>query len=210
MIRSVIAALATGSLAALLIVAVPRLAAAADGQTLRTVADFVDIEDDEARAAALFGEMFKVISHPRCMNCHPVDARPRQGEDMALHMPPVVRGEGGFGVAGMRCSTCHGAENASFVGAAGSMPGHEHWHLAPASMGWTGMTQGEVCAQLKDPERNGNRTLAEVHEHMAKDGLVGWAWSPGEGRAPAPGDQALLGALTAAWVDAGAHCPTAG
>jgi hypothetical protein len=61
--------------------------------------------------------------------------------------------------------------------------------------------------QLKYPERNGHRTLAELHEHMAEDRLVGWGWHPGAGRQPAPGTQRIFGALVQAWIDAGAVCP---
>ena len=196
-------------------VAVAALAAvqspvAQTGNTLRVVQEFSDIEDEAERSKALFGEMAKVITHPRCMNCHPRDNSPRQGEDMRMHNPPVVRyDESGMGAPGMRCTTCHGAENVQLVGVGGiqSMPGHEPWHLAPASMGWIGLSNGEICEQLKDPERNGDRTLADIHEHMAEDGLVGWGWHPGEGREPAPGTQARFGKLTQAWIDTGAHCP---
>jgi len=38
---------------------------------------------------------------------------------------------------------------------------------------------------------------------MAEDALVGWAWAPGVGRAPAPGSQAEFGALVRAWAGAG-------
>ncbi|MEM9797819.1 MAG: Isoquinoline 1-oxidoreductase subunit [Pseudomonadota bacterium] len=169
---------------------------------------FADIADDGERAAALFDEMAKVITHPRCMNCHPVGNSPLQGDLMEVHQPPVVRGPADFGAVGMQCTTCHGAQNVAYTGAEGSIPGHEPWHIAPVSMGWTGMTNAEICAQMKDPERNGNRTLAEVHEHNAEDGLVGWAWDPGEGRTPAPGSQELFGQLTQAWIDAGAGCPS--
>ena len=43
---------------------------------------------------------------------------------------------------------------------------------------------------------------------MANDSLVGWAWAPGFGRAPAPGTQKELGALLEAWIKTGAVCPT--
>ena len=49
--------------------------------------------------------------------------------------------------------------------------------------------------------------MAALLQHMAEDSLVGWGWSPGAGRAPAPGTQAGFGALLRAWADAGAHCP---
>jgi hypothetical protein len=37
-----------------------------------------------------------------------------------------------------------------------------------------GLSATEICDQIKDPERNGNRTLADLHENNATDGLVGW------------------------------------
>lgn len=183
------------------------LAGAAAHAELRGPGDFAGIADERARAVALFEEMGQVLQHPRCVNCHPAGDRPLQGEAMVPHQPPVVRGDGGMGVPGMFCTTCHGAENVAFVGAEGSIPGHEVWFLAPIEMAWEGRSLGEICAQIKDPARNGGKTLAELHEHNAHDGLVGWGWHPGEGREPAPGDQETFGALTQAWIDAGAHCP---
>ena len=49
--------------------------------------------------------------------------------------------------------------------------------------------------------------MAALVRHMAEDSLVGWAWSPGVGRAPAPGTQAEFGALVRAWAAAGGDCP---
>ncbi len=175
---------------------------------LRTAAVFADIADEEERAAALFSEMFKVIGHPRCVNCHTPDEHPRQGDAMAIHQPPAVRGDAGFGMPGMNCNTCHGAENYAYATGEGSIPGHEVWLLAPVSMNWLGLSEAEVCAQMKDPQRNGGRTLKAIHEHNAEDGLVGWGWRPGEGREPVPGDQETFGDLTLAWIEAGAHCPS--
>jgi hypothetical protein len=65
----------------------------------------------------------------------------------------------------------------------------------------------EICEQIKDPKRNGGRTLADIHRHIATDSLVAWAWRPGVGRDPAPGTQAELGELINAWIAAGAQCP---
>ena len=102
---------------------------------LRTVDEFDAISDETERSRALFNEMMKVISSPRCLNCHPVDGGPRQGDDMQPHDPPVVRGAADFGAPGMRCSTCHGPENFDYASGEGSIPGHEPWHLAPVEMG---------------------------------------------------------------------------
>ena len=192
-------------LIAALLCAAPGFADTVDG--LRTPDEFASIENEAERSAALFEEMMIVIGHPRCMNCHPVDDTPRLGMDMQVHQPPVVRGAADFGAPGMRCSTCHGSGNVAYGTGEGSIPGHSPWHLAPASMGWIGKSAAEICAQLKDPERNGGRSLAELHEHNAEDGLVGWGWHPGDGREPAPGNQEIFGQLTQAWIDSGAACP---
>jgi hypothetical protein len=74
-------------------------------------------------------------------------------------------------------------------------------------MAWQGKSIGEICRQLKDPDRNGGRTLALLHEHIARDDLVSWGWTPGDGREPAPGTQGVLGQLVQAWIDSGAECP---
>ena len=173
---------------------------------LKTPAAFAALTNDDERAAALFLEMAKVIQHPRCANCHPRSGGPTQGDDMRPHEPPMLRVDG-FGPPGLECGTCHGAENAEFASMTGSVPGAEPWHLPPESMGWQGLSPAEICVQIKDLEKNGGRSLDDLVAHNTADHLVNWAWNPGEGRTPAPGDQATFGALTRAWVDAGAGCP---
>jgi hypothetical protein len=174
-------------------------------EELRAPSAFANIADREARSRALFTEAAKVIMNPRCVNCHPAGDRPLQGNDSHPHIPHVRRGDGGMGVAGLRCNTCHQTQNVDYA----SLPGHPAWHLAPIEMAWHGRSLAEICAQIKDPERNGGKTLAELQQHMAEDSLVGWGWQPGAGREPAPGDQATFGELIAAWIDTGAHCPDA-
>jgi hypothetical protein len=176
---------------------------AAAASELRPAASFAGIADPRARAIALFEEAGKVLQHPRCMNCHPAGDRPTQTDRMRPHQPLVVRGEDGHGAPGLRCATCHHAANFD----AAHVPGHPEWHLAPAAMAWQGRTLGELCEQIKDRARNGNRDMAALIHHLAEDSLVGWAWSPGGGRDPAPGSQAQFGELMKAWQAAGAHCP---
>lgn len=176
---------------------------------LRTVESFNSIADPTQRSVALFTEASKVITHPRCLNCHPADGRPTQGDDMHPHTPPMWGGPEGHGVKGLACSACHTAANFQTGGLPPtSTPGDPKWALAPAEMAWQGKTPAQICAQLKDPARNGGRDLAALHEHMAQDHLVGWGWNPGPGRTPAPGTQAQFGALIKAWIDTGAACPT--
>jgi hypothetical protein len=104
----------------------------------------------------------------------------------------------------MRCTTCHQAANFD----PGRVPGNPKWQLAPLSMAWQRRSLADICAQVRDPARNGGHGLGEIVEHMAHDELVGWAWRPGGDREPAPGTQAAFGALIKAWADSGAACPT--
>lgn len=198
-------------LAALALIGLPMAVASSAPAPVAAQADllppgtFDRITDRHARAVALFTEMGKVIQSPRCLNCHPRGDSPTQ-HDGVPHSPPVARG-GGNGVAGLQCTTCHGAANVTFENGRGSIPGNPAWLLAPAEMAWAGKSLGAICAQLKDTRRNGGRSLADLLKHNATDGLVGWGWDPGLGRKPAPGSQQRFGELTKAWIDAGAACP---
>ncbi len=182
--------------------------ASAQEISLRPPSAFSSIGDARARSVALLTEAAKVIQSPRCLNCHPVNRQPTQGNDLHAHVPPMHAGPGDHGVPGLPCQSCHGDANATTLASSiASIPGHSRWGLAPASMAWQGKSLREICLQLKDGERNGGRSLAKIHEHVATDSLVGWAWHPGEGRSPAPGTQARFGALVEAWISTGAHCP---
>jgi hypothetical protein len=178
----------------------PSSAAASD---LRPASDFAGIADQRARSLALFQEAGKVLGHPRCVNCHPAGDSPHQTDRMRLHQPMVVRGADGHGAPTLQCNTCHGPANFDPA----HVPGHAEWHLAPLSMAWEGRSLGQICEQIKDRARNGGRDLAEILHHVGEDSLVGWAWSPGIGRAPAPGTQARFGEIMRAWAAAGAFCP---
>src|SRR5450755_4072098 len=176
---------------------------------LRAPSAFSDISDRAARSRALFTEAAKVITSPRCMNCHPAGDRPTQANDMHAHMPPVTRGDAGLGVPGNTCSACHTDHNFTLEEHSSyrSIPGHPRWSVAPIEMAWQGKSPGEICLQLKDPKRNGGRDLARLHEHAAGDDLIAWGWQPGAGRDPAPGTQKQFGELVQAWIDTGAQCP---
>src|SRR5437763_6352689 len=177
---------------------------------LRPASSFASIQDRRERSIALFGEAGKVIQHPRCINCHPAGDHPLQGNDEHPHVPAVARGPEDMGAPGAYCTACHREDNVTLLASPHtSIPGHPRWQLAPREMAWQGMALGAICEQLKDRERNGHRTLAELHEHMAEDDLVGWGWHPGAGREPVPGTQELFGELIQAWIDAGAACPPA-
>jgi hypothetical protein len=176
---------------------------------LKSPSEFESIGDKTARSRAIFTELGKVLTHPRCMNCHPAGANPMQGTDRHEHMPPVWREDTAAATIGTTCAGCHTGENFAVTGASTykSIPGHPRWGLAPLSMAWEGKSLGDICRQLKDKDRNGGRDLAMLQEHIAKDDLLAWGWKPGPGREPAPGSQEIAGKLAQAWIDSGAECP---
>ena len=187
---------------ALLAVVMAAQASNAPTEDLAKPESFEAIGDTAARSAALFTEAGKVLTHARCVNCHPAGDRPRQGDVRRLHQPPVARGDDGFGLPAMRCPICHQAAN--FEPA--RVPGNQVWHLAPSEMAWEGNTLGEICAQIKDPARNGGRRTGEqVIEHMKTDPLVLWAWAPGRRTTPPLSHEKFVEVLEA-WVKAGMPC----
>jgi hypothetical protein len=183
----------------------PARVAPVGADELAPLASFDSLADRAVRSRALFGEVSKVLMHPRCVNCHTPDETPRQGDGHAIHDPPVARGTTDRGVVGMQCTGCHQDHNLELA----RVPGAPGWHLAPTTMVWLDKRADEICVQLRDPARNGGRTLAQVQDHLAHDPLVGWGWAPGADRVPAPGNQATVGALFQAWIDTGAVCPEA-
>jgi hypothetical protein len=172
---------------------------------LRTPDAFSVYAERVERSRALFTEASRVLLHPRCANCHPSGDVPLQYQGR-LHDPPVLRGPEDRGVVGMECSSCHQDRNLELA----RVPGAPNWHVAPLSMAWAGRDAPAVCEQIKDPARNGGKSLAQIVDHSQHDLLVAWGWAPGGEREPAPGSQAQFGALVAAWAESGAECPPPG
>src|SRR5262245_10833870 len=123
-------------------------------QSLKAPSDFASIGDPAARSRAMFGEIGKLLTHPRCLNCHPAGDRPLQGADHHEHFPPVYREDRAAGRIGTLCTGCHTEANYTLHEAATyeSIPGHPRWTLAPLSMAWEGKSVGDICRQLKDTE----------------------------------------------------------
>jgi hypothetical protein len=158
------------------------------------------------RSVALFQQMWPVLQHPRCMNCHPRSDFPRQGNDRHRHTMNVTRGADDHGAVGLQCRTCHQSANQSASG----VPGAPDWHLAPVRMAWEGLTMGEVCRALLDPARGGLQPTQLV-AHL-NTGLVRWAWAPGtdthsQPRATPPMSHRQFVELAREWVATGAGCP---
>ena len=173
-----------------------------------TIEAMIKVQKDSS--AKLFLRMAEVIESPRCLNCHPAGRSPTQGDDMHLHTPPIVSDASGHGIPGLHCSACHSVSNEPIhMPNIQVVPGNPAWALAPAAFAWQHRSLREICEQIKDPRRNGGRTLEKIHDHVAYDPLVGWAWHPGLGRKPAPMTQATFGRLVQRWIDSGAKCPAA-
>src|SRR5436189_3861120 len=71
--------------------------------TLQAPSAFAAISDPSERSRAIFAEAAKVLTHPRCMNCHPATDRVLQGNDKHPHQPVATRDT--------PCVTCHTDRN---------------------------------------------------------------------------------------------------
>lgn len=155
-----------------------------------------------------FTTMMKVLTHKRCVNCHPAGDRPHQGEDSHVHNFGVKRGEDNHGVAALRCESCHGHENNDFSG----VPGAPEWSLAPLSMAWEGLSRVEIAKSMLNLENNGGKNLEQIVEHLTEHELVLWAWEPGidaDGNQrelpPVPKEEYIKAVKE--WAEAGAVIP---
>lgn len=163
----------------------------------------------EAVAAAqrAFVDVARVLQSPRCRNCHPAGDAPLQTDAGRPHAMNISRSSV---LAGLPCSTCHQERNSEAIGLAGGPPGAPHWGLPPAEtpMVFEGLTVRALCEQLKDPARNGKRSLAALHDHVAHDALVLWGWAPGGKRTVPPLSHEKFVAAFATWVAGNGACPS--
>lgn len=171
----------------------------------------------EQEGLASWQTYYEVASHPRCSNCHvgadnrPMWSGPSYGKTQA-HGMNINAGESRIGAETLTCSTCH--TTLREVDPQANTTPHmapkvaSGWQLAPVEAEWFGKSSPYVCNQLKDPERNGGRTVREVAAHLDHDVILHWAWQPGGGREPAPHSlQQAMDALMK-WAAAGTPCPT--
>jgi hypothetical protein len=152
-----------------------------------------------------FSAVASVLTSPRCMNCHVPGDGPLQGDDSHPHAMNVRRGSDGKGSPALHCSACHQAENTAVLH---GPPGAAGWQLptAKAPMAWKGLSTAEICRALKDPTKNGDRTLQDLIPHM-ETSLVRWAWNPGPGRTSPPLSHEDFVSRLKEWIETGAACP---
>ena len=152
-----------------------------------------------------FRAVASVLTSPRCLNCHSSHDGPLQGDDNHPHAMNVKRGMDGKGAAALRCFACHQTENGK---APHAPPGAADWQLPPAKtpMAWKGLALGDLCRTVKDPAKNGNRSLQDLIPHMDTS-LVRWAWNPGPGRTVPPLSHDEFVSRLKEWIETGAACP---
>src|SRR5262249_7873739 len=144
---------------------------------------------------AAWTHIHEVLSHPRCVNCHvgpdnvPIWSGASYGTMPRPHGMNINAGAGRSagasrgGAEYFPCSSCHALQNSQLPH---GPPGAPNWSLAPVSMQWFDKSSAEICAQIKDPARNGGLSIPRIIEHIEHEPLVHWAWTPGPGREPAP------------------------
>jgi mono/diheme cytochrome c family protein len=158
---------------------------------------------DRQTSLAAWERMATVLQHPRCSNCHQPE-EPLQGDGGRRHSPRVVRGRDNMGVPGMRCGSCHSAQGNN---EASRVPGATDWKMPPRSMSWAKLPIGQLCRTLKDPTKNGRRSLKAIIKHIEEDSLVHWSWDPGGARESIAMPHHVFVEFAEEWVRSGAHCP---
>jgi mono/diheme cytochrome c family protein len=166
-----------------------------------------------AQGLAAWEDVYSVLTHPRCINCHTATNYPQQGDTRERHFANVVRGPEGIGVPGLNCASCHQESNADGTG----VPGGHNWHLAPLSMKWQDLndkplSSAAVCRAITDRSKNNNLDGPGLLKHHEDEALVLWAWNPGRRpdgsmRTLPPMSHQQFVAATRRWVEAGTPCP---
>lgn len=167
----------------------------------------------EADGLAAWDRIYAVASHPRCANCHtgtsdrPMWSGPSYGRTRP-HGMNIRAGASRIGAETLLCQTCHYTSDSGGNDGPHMAPQvSANWRLAPVEADWFGRSSAEICAQLSDPELNGERTYLDLAKHLDHDVILHWAWSPGGDREPAPYSlQAHVDDILI-WGVAGMPCP---
>ncbi|SFD01588.1 hypothetical protein SAMN05518672_10151 [Chitinophaga sp. CF118] len=164
------------------------------------------IAKDSVGSKKAFLQAYRVLMHPRCMNCHPSGDVPLQGDDSHLHTQGVKRGHDGKGLYALKCSNCHQPQNTPGMH---MPPGNPNWHLPPADMKmvFQGKSPRQLAAQLLNPKENGGKSREQLIAHVTSDKLVLGGWNPGDGRTLPPLTHTEFAKQFKLWIDKGAYLP---
>lgn len=163
-------------------------------------------EKERLASVQAFGEVYKVLMSPRCMNCHPSGDIPLQGDDSHIHQMNPKRGKDGKGLYAMKCANCHQPTNTP---GRHTPPGNPKWALPPADMKmvFEGKSARELALQIMDFKQNGHKTKDKLIEH-ARDTLVKAGWDMGEGRKPPPLSYEEFVSAWDTWIKTGGAAPS--
>ena len=167
---------------------------------------------DHSTGLEAWSRIHEVASHPRCSNCHvgesgiPMWSGPSYG-DTRPHGMKINAGKSRIGAETLTCGTCHIKSTRPQVTPHAAPRANGIWRLAPSGAGWFGKTSNWICEQLRDPARNGGMDYKKLANHAGHDVILQWAWSPGEGREPAPYSNAKHRMDFHIWGAAGQPCP---
>jgi len=163
-----------------------------------------------------WSRIYEVASHPRCANCHtgesdrPMWSGPSYGKTR-VHGMNIQAGKSRIGAETLLCQTCHTTKNEDWASANETPHAAPrvamNWSLAPVEAHWFDRTTEQICAQLRNPDTNGNRDMLQIAEHLNHDLILHWAWAPGGGREPAPYSLQEHVNDILAWGVAGMPCP---
>jgi hypothetical protein len=169
------------------------LSAHAEGAAKITPPAAGSVSKKEALAA--WDRIYEVTSHPRCSNCHvgpsniPMWSGPSYGKARP-HGMNINAGESRIGAEFIPCKTCHSTKLENWDNANAAPHSAPRvamdWRLSPVEVEWFGKTSDEICNQLRDPAKNGDRDFMALAAHLDHDLILHWAWNPGGGREPAP------------------------
>lgn len=155
----------------------------------------------EAEGLAAWADIYSVVTHPRCMNCHPDGDAPKQGDDSHLHRFKITRFSP---LEGVHCTSCH-APSGVYDGQVPFPPADPVWSMPPRAMAFENRTSGALCKQLQDPAVNGGRGLSDTLHHIESDHLLITSWH--SGREAPPITHAELVQRVKVWGEAGGPCP---
>lgn len=184
--------------------------------TNRVINEFAPGSISEKDGLANWQKFYEIASHPRCANCHvgadnlPMWSGPSYGK-ARRHGMNINAGPSRIGAETLACSTCHTTltkpdPRANAIPHAPPKVAMS-WQLAPVEAAWFGKSSAYICRQLKDPERNGDRSIRDIAAHLDHDLILHWAWQPGGNRQPAPYSLQDAMDFLMKWAAAGTPCP---
>lgn len=160
-----------------------------------------EVTRSEEEGLEAWAGIYSVLTHPRCLNCHPAGDAPLHTEDSVPHDFGITRFSP---LDGVHCSTCHPASVVG-DGQAPLPPADPIWSLAPKEAVFEGRSSAELCVQLKDPALNQGRGPVGLTEHIRVDHLLQTSWHMGRPAPPLTHPELVEAFET--WGQAGGPCP---